>query len=533
MSERRQIDWTPLVSALALVAAVLVMFATSPLNEQFWWTDSATFALNGEFVRDYIASGLPRSPMAFANAWFLRYPALTISLYPPVFPLAEAAVFAVFGFSHAAAQATVAAFTMLAAWGAYRVGRTAMPAMAAAAFALVLLATPGVLFWSRQVMMETPSLAFLLLGASALLRYQAFGGPMRLLFAVAMVLAGTYTKQTAVFAAPAFALALLVGSGPGLLRRPAVWVAALAGVVGLVPLVLFTLKFAPQLVDIAAAQGSSGNVSRLSVATLTQYGRALPEITGWLPLLGGAGYVALVAIRGWSSAAERNLAVLMLCWFITDYGFITLIGHFEVRYGLMLAIPLATFTVLLVVRALGMPFAPTAALAGGVVFFAASILSEPVPWVGGFGAVAASIVRDTAQNDVILFDGEDSKSLMFSLRTRTPSAKVYVLRAEKLLVDYHFTRDWGIKDRDLSPDDIAAMIDRFGVSLVVLQPGFWTDQPSMARLEAYVNSDRFELLEQIEVPAEEAYKRATIRIFRNKEPKRASADTIRQLEARP
>ena len=74
-----------------------------------------SFALNGELVRDYLASGLGQSPMAFALEWFRHYPAVTISLYPPIFPLAEAAVFALFGFSHAAALATVTLFVALAA----------------------------------------------------------------------------------------------------------------------------------------------------------------------------------------------------------------------------------------------------------------------------------------------------------------------------------------------------------------------------------------------------------------------------------
>ena len=523
----------PLVALAALTAAVLLLFWTSPRHEQFWWTDAATFALNGEFVRDYLATGLGHSPMAFANAWFLRYPALTISLYPPIFPLAEAAVFAVFGFSQLAAQATVAAFTALAAWGAYRMARSAMPTLAAAGFALAMLGAPGVMLWSRQVMMEIPSLSFLLLGAAALLRYQAAGGAWRLFLAVAMVLAGTYTKQTAIFAGPAFAAALLAGAGPALLRRPSVWLAAVTGVVLLLPLAAFTLKFAPQLVDIAAAQGSVGNVSRWSAGTLTAYARALPSIAGWAPVVGSLVYLALVAARGFASAAERRLAVLMLCWFVTDYLFVTLVGHFEERYGLMLAVPTAAFSVLLILRLVQQRWAAVGAFAAGGAVFIASLAIYPVPWVGSYGNVAAAILQNTAQDEVVLFEGDDSKSLMFSLRARSPTPKVYVLRAEKLLVNYHFLREWGIQDRNVSTEEIEAMIDRFGVALVALQPGFWTDQPSMARLQAIVTSDRFEQVDELRVPAEAPGKRATIKLFRNKHPHPPTPQTIHQLEARP
>lgn len=187
-------DQPPLLAAAILAAAVLLLFLTAPRQEDFWWTDAPSIALNGELVRDYIAAGFPHAPLAFANAWFLRYPALSISLYPPLFPMAEAAMFAVFGFSHPVAQATVAAFTALAAYGAYLTARTALPPLAAAGFTLLLFATPGMMLWSRQVMMEIPSLAFLLIGTAVLLRYQAAGGSWRLLVATAMVLAGVYTK---------------------------------------------------------------------------------------------------------------------------------------------------------------------------------------------------------------------------------------------------------------------------------------------------------------------------------------------------
>ena len=85
-----------LLAAAVLTVAVALLFLTAPRHENFWWTDAATFALNGELIRDYAASGFPRAPMAFANAWFLRYPALTISLYPPIFPMADILLLKVF-----------------------------------------------------------------------------------------------------------------------------------------------------------------------------------------------------------------------------------------------------------------------------------------------------------------------------------------------------------------------------------------------------------------------------------------------------
>ncbi|MDB5410181.1 MAG: 4-amino-4-deoxy-L-arabinose transferase [Rhodospirillales bacterium] len=523
MTREAPARWVPLLAAGVLSAAVLVLFATSPKHEDFWWTDAATFALNGELVRDYLASGFPHSPIAFANEWFVRYPALTISFYPPIFPMAEALVFAVFGFSHPAAQATVAAFTALAACGVYLTVRTAAPPLVAAAAALLFFATPDVLLWSRQVMMELPALAFLLVASAALLRYQASGATPLLFLTAALFVAAVYTKQPTVFAAPAFAAALLLQPGPSLLRRRSVWLAVAAVVVGLLPLAAFTVLYAPWLIDAAVGAGTASvrgdaTASHISVIAFIVYARALPEIVG-LPLLTGAlGYFALLAIRGWPRDTERQLVVLMLAWFSADYLFLSVTGHFEARYGIALTVPPAILSVLLVKRLAGPRWQSAAALASGIMLFGASIVTHDVHRIAGYDAVAAFVLDHSKQDSVALFQGKESKNFVFSLRSHAKMPKVYVIRAEKLLVRYNILREWGITDLDVSDTDIAAMIDRYGVSTVVLQPDFWTDQPSMARLQAFVYSDRFRQVAEFPITSEEPSQRTTIKVFENLRP---------------
>ena len=54
------------VTSILLIGAVLLTFTAAPKSEDFWWRDSATFALNGELIYDYVARGLGQLPMAFA-----------------------------------------------------------------------------------------------------------------------------------------------------------------------------------------------------------------------------------------------------------------------------------------------------------------------------------------------------------------------------------------------------------------------------------------------------------------------------------
>jgi 4-amino-4-deoxy-L-arabinose transferase-like glycosyltransferase len=513
MAIKPRVAGAPLLSAAILAAAVALLFVTAPKHEDFWWTDAATFALNGELIRDYFASGFAQSPMTFAQEWFMRYPALTIGFYPPIFPAAEAIVFALFGFSHPAAQATVAAFSAVAAYGAYLTARPALPPLAAAAAALLIFATPDVLLWSRQVMMELPALAFLLLAAAAFLRYQSVGGTRRLLLAVLLVLCAVYTKQTEIFAAPAFIAALLIKDGLSALRNRSCWLAAALGAIGLLPLVAFSLVFASQLIDTAA-----GQAAHLSFAAFTTYARALPEIVGWPSLIGALGYFVLLAVRGLPRGAERQLVTLMIAWFVADYLFISTTAHFEPRYGLALAVPPAILSVLLVTRLAGRRLGSSAALAAGATLFGVMIATHHVNRMSGYDAVAAFVLDHSAQDDVVLFHGNESKNFVFSVRMRSPSPKIYIARAEKFLVKYSIIRDYGITDNNLSSADIAALIDRKGISTVVLQPDFWTDQPSIMRLQALVYSDRFEQIAEFPITADEPSQRTTIKIFKNRHP---------------
>jgi hypothetical protein len=119
---------------------------------------------------------------------------------------------------------------------------------------------------------------------------------------------------------------------------------------------------------------------------------------------------------------------------------------------------------------------------------------------------------------VVLFHGNDSKNFSFSVRARSPDAKILILRAEKFLVKYYIIREWGIADRYLSTSEIEAIIDSNGISLVVFQPDFWTDQPSVAAFQRLIYSDRFEPVGEFPITTETGRLKTTIRVYRNKHP---------------
>jgi hypothetical protein len=505
-----------------MIGIAYILFYTAPKSEDFSWTDGASFALNGALVHDYVVSGFHQSPMAFANEWFRRYPAVTISLYPPIFPVAEAVAFGLFGFSHAVAQATVAAFTGIAAFGGYRLLRTAMGPLEATGGVLFIFAAPSILLWSRQVMMELPSLAFLLLAAASLLHYQASRRTRDLILAAVWLLGAVYTKQTAIFAAPAFGIALVLSDGWRVVRNRRVLAAAAAGVLGLLPLAAFTVIAARETLDIALGQGlaaGAGGTSHGGAAgQAASYVLALPEVAGWPLLIAAVCYVVVIGVRGWRNPEEKRLALLMLAWFACGLAFVSATGHFEARYALPLTVPCAMSAALLIVRVFGRAGRPLAAMTAGTVLFAASVSSQGVARISGYDAVAAYVLDHSKQDDVVWFQGDESKNLAFSLRSHSPLPKVFMLRAEKFLVDYHFVRDWGISDRGWTKEQLYDLVDRIGITMVVLQPGFWADLPSMAGMQDYVRSDRFRLVAEFPITADRPGHAATIDIYVNNRP---------------
>ena len=88
---------TRLAVAVVLVCAVGALFLASPTDGNFWWSDAPRHALNGAFVLDFVQQWPVDDARRWAVDYYLKYPALTILFYPPLFYGVEAVVFAVPG----------------------------------------------------------------------------------------------------------------------------------------------------------------------------------------------------------------------------------------------------------------------------------------------------------------------------------------------------------------------------------------------------------------------------------------------------
>jgi len=476
--------WEAVAAATCLACVALALFLKAPTAQDFHWWDSPRHALNGIFVHDLIAER-PAHPQDWAVAYYLRYPALTLLFYPPLFSGALAAAYAAFGVSHATAQGAVVAFHWLLGAGTYLLARRWVPFGYALGGALLLAGAPEVAFWGQQVVLDIPAYAWLICTALFFVRYLEGQRPREWYWTLACLLLAFYTKQTPVFVGVAIAVGLLVLHRRALLTLRHIRLGAALFVVCLVPLLVLHLEFGQ--VNSASVLGSQRpDIPRLSIDAWTYYGRLLPVQLGLPTLVLAAVYGLGCMLREEWRIPPPQLAFLVT-WFVSGYAMFSFIMVREPRHDLMALLPVPLFAVLALHRlcrggrTLGRAGA-VLAIGVGLGTTAWGLVSRPVPFITGHRAAAEYVEAHAPRNSRVLFAGDRDGNFIFSMRAGA-RPDVSVLRADKMLARLSIERSRGVEDRGLSPDEIETLFRRHGVTYVVSQVGYWTDLPSFAALE--------------------------------------------------
>jgi hypothetical protein len=521
---RRAADWPArAVLVLVLFAATGALFATAPMRGDFWWSDAPRHALNGAFVKDFVAAMPLDDPAGWAVDYYLRYPALSILFYPPLFYGVEAIVYAFFGVSHTAAQATVLLFIPLLGAGAYGIARSVLPRWSSLGVALLAMGAPETAFWARQVMLDVPSYACLVTGAYFFCRYAEGARPRYVYLALLFVLAAVYIKLNAVFIAPVLALAFVIAKGRAGLRDRHALAAGVLGVIGLVPALLLTLKFGA--VNVESVAGRQGDLSRFSPAAWLFYGEHIPAALGYAgALLACIGLILLLLGR---TGQARWFAALLIGWFVFGYVFVSMIGVREPRHGLMMLFPLILCTALALHRFLPERWAQAAMLILGAATFGSSVIAYPPPSIGGYDAVVDYVASHAPKNAIVLFSGYRDGNFVFDLRTHEERRDIVTVRADKLLLKVAVERSRGVGQQDYDEAQIAKLIRDLGVDIVVVQPHFWDDLREMARFGTVIHSADFERVASFDISGTVDHPDKKIEIYR---PTYAVERTRRDLQ---
>jgi 4-amino-4-deoxy-L-arabinose transferase-like glycosyltransferase len=163
-------------------------------------TDAARHAMNGVFLRDWLASGHFVDVLPYARAYYGHLPALSLPYHPPLFPLIEAFVFAILGVNALTARFAIALCVFGSSVILFRLVMESHRSCALAVFSTVtFLCLPESLWVGADVMLEFPSLLFTL---AAIYCLQGGGEEYtmrRALVYAALASAALWTRQQMVF----------------------------------------------------------------------------------------------------------------------------------------------------------------------------------------------------------------------------------------------------------------------------------------------------------------------------------------------
>ena len=332
---RRRDRW--LAVLLALVA--LVVFSRHIGVGGLRFGDACSHAMDGVLIHDWLRAGPSAwwSPMEFATRQYAHHPTLGIGrVYPPGFAVVEAAFFGMFGVSAVSARLCVVAFGMFAAAGCYLVTRRLTSPLVAVCSTAFFISMPGIVWWTRQTMLEMPTLCVMIWTCLAALRYVEKPGWWRLAVLVGLTLAVPLFKQTGVFLVPVLGLILIAEAFRRRIPVRHLIVATLSVVVPLALLFGYMLSHRGDATHMARVVSLGKPLaSWLSWSSLSYYPSLLPGQVG-LVVLSLALVGAVVWLRGLTWAGSLPLVYLVVFALMS-----VLIQAKEPRYAFFGLLPIA------------------------------------------------------------------------------------------------------------------------------------------------------------------------------------------------
>jgi hypothetical protein len=429
------------VALLILAVLVLVVSLPNLRSGNIDDLDSAHHLMDGYFFYDLLHGHLHGNPMHSVIAYHKQYPALGFLFWPPLVPFVLGLFDVIMGPHVLTARLCWLFFALVFVGGFYVILRREVGRWIALAAACSLVTLPG-MFWSfNQVMLELPTLAFMMLAVLAVRwmmdRASAPDSYGRAVLVAAVCAAVVYAKQPAWFLYPA--LLAVVLAHPVLRRKREAYVAMVLMAVFCVPLALYMLKFGHA--DLAQSLGNNAqlnlkyvSIPRWSFAAWAFYPKLAWTLLNPVVLVLGLGGLVLGFTREFRRRHLLWLAWLCLFYVTFSYYDNRLARHATFWWPAWVA--LAASCVAWLMRR----------IPGRAMQFAPLVLLVPMVWQVPQGLranysdfrderpIVASLYAEGRDPGNILLYGKDKQTFIALIREYDTARRDWAVRSERLLV---------------------------------------------------------------------------------------------------
>jgi hypothetical protein len=459
----------------------------------------------------------------YTIAYYARYPALSILIdYPPFFPIVESLFFSVFGISQFTARLTVLFFAVLATIVWYKLIKLIYDEKIAFYSTALFITTPLIVLWSREVMLEMPTVALIILSVYFFYNFCELNKKKHIYYCALATAFSILTKQTAVFILPLFLSYILITKKHRYFLKKEVIISCFLLTFLLIPQLIITLKYGKDIM--AASIGSRGEYSVWSLNNWFYYIRTLPNLLT-IPVL----ILSTISMIVTLVKKKHKKTMLFFLWIVCYYIVFSYISGKDERYAYFWIPPFSLFTVLIFTylpQKVKMVPIFTILLMLLCVFQFVHAYNVQTPYISGYEEAARYVVKDP-RGDTVLFDGYHDGNFIFHVRKYDNNKNMIILRGSKIL---HLKLKLPGMNSEYtqyihSEADVYGILNNYGVGYVVVEDNDVDGIKSSQILRQALNSENFTLVKKVELNTNRKLQKSLL-IYKYNEDVAMSAEAI-------
>lgn len=502
--------------ALPLILHTVCLRPAEPVFEG----DSNRHVVTSIFFHDYfcdaVTDGTLENPKRYAERYYDQYPALGLLVWPPMFHGVCGLAMIAFGTSVTVARVVVLASLAVSAWCVFRIASRAADRSHAVLVTVLFTVLPLIFDYSRDVMLEVPTLAFILISVD---QFDVWfrSGRLRSLY-LSAITAGfaALTRFDAAVLLPFYLMMFILGGGWDRLVSRHVVAAAVTGLLIVAPIYMVILKETGDLhvrqaaVSVGGSEDGTTN-GFLAPKNLLYYPKSVVSQAGWI--------VSLVCVPGILLSLTRRYcghSTVFVALLAATYVTFSPLAELRSRHAIYWTPAISFFAVagvnLLIQSILSLRIAaifrhmktPISVVAYSLLLVSASFGSMSLATfrVEGYSKAASLVLKSSSAGDRVFFDGWWDGNFIYHMRHLDSSRSRYVLRGDRLLYDFLCVPSTDFRQFVANDREIMRKLVEADPELLVLEnPQFYETIEIAEVLRALVTNhpDVFEPIDQIPV----------------------------------